>query len=296
MTTNLARSESLLSDDLPSHAVAESRLCAIGRAATGALYDELALYPKPGLVSFVDSGSHHDMNAGHFMRSLFALRHYFKTATYEGAKGCNFTALECHGRAAEQAMLQATGGVNTHRGAIFSLGLLCAAAGGVLADGYALTDARLRQLVIGRWGAEIDARRRRPRASNGQRAARAFGLRGIEQEAAEGFPTLFEVSAPALRASLNAGLGMADARLQCLMATIAALDDTNLAHRGGLTGLRWTQRQAQDFLDAGGVHRPQGRDEACALHAAFVQRHLSPGGAADLLAIACWLVRAGVRA
>ena len=50
---------------------------ALGRAAIVSLYDELALEPKPGLVSFADAGSHADMNAGTFLRSLFALRHFF---------------------------------------------------------------------------------------------------------------------------------------------------------------------------------------------------------------------------
>ncbi|HEY8905203.1 MAG TPA: triphosphoribosyl-dephospho-CoA synthase, partial [Rhodoferax sp.] len=61
------------------HGLASTRLSpqAIGRAATLALHDELALSPKPGLVTLVDRGSHDDMDAHTFMRSLFALRGYF---------------------------------------------------------------------------------------------------------------------------------------------------------------------------------------------------------------------------
>ena len=93
------------------------------------LYDELSLYPKPGLVSLVDNGSHCDMDAGTFMRSLFALRRYFFHIAAAGAANAPFSELKRLGIAAERRMLAATGGVNTHRGAIFCIGMLCAAAG-----------------------------------------------------------------------------------------------------------------------------------------------------------------------
>jgi len=102
---------------------------AIGRAATLALHDELALAPKPGLVTFADPGSHADMDAYTFMRSLFALRRYFVRIAALGVQGAPFHELQQCGINAESRMMAATGGVNTHRGAIFMLGLLCAAAG-----------------------------------------------------------------------------------------------------------------------------------------------------------------------
>jgi triphosphoribosyl-dephospho-CoA synthase len=281
--------------DLAAPVPADTALQSVASAATCALYDELALYPKPGLVSLEDSGSHGDMNATTFMRSLFALRHYFRDITQSGAGHRSFTELEAHGIAAERAMLRATGGVNTHRGAIFTLGLLCAAAGGLLASAKPLTDAHLRQHLMAQWGEAIDARRHRPRATNGQRVVQTHGLRGIEQEAAEGFPTLFQTAAPTLRAALQAGLTPQEAQLHSLFATMAVLDDTNLVHRGGLAGLGWAQAQARAYLKAGGAHRADARQQARALHAEFVQRRLSPGGSADLLAAACWLVRVGVR-
>lgn len=105
----------------PAAAVDSARL---GRLAVASLHAELALAPKPGLVTPFDSGSHHDMDAGTFLRSLFALRHYFTAVAYLGATGADFDALRRCGIAAEIAMLRATAGVNTHRGAVFSLGLL----------------------------------------------------------------------------------------------------------------------------------------------------------------------------
>jgi len=110
---------------------------AIGRAATLALHDELALTPKPGLVTLVDNGSHDDMDAHTFMRSLFALRRYFVQIAEAGHEGAAFPELERCGIAAEARMLAATKGINTHRGAIFMLGLLCAAAGAITREGGA---------------------------------------------------------------------------------------------------------------------------------------------------------------
>ena len=265
----------------------------LARAAVRALYVEVALEPKPGLVSLRDSGSHTDMDAATFVRSLFALRHYFAHIAQAGAHGADLPGLQALGLAAEARMLAATGGVNTHRGAVFGLGLLCAAAGRVGAQGGVFGAAALRSALQATWGEALAARalatRRAAPASHGQKAAQAHGLRSALDEAALGFPTVFEVALPALQAALAAGLGERAARVQALFATMAVLDDTNLAHRGGIAGLRWMQAQAQAFVAAGGVQQPDWQAQARALHLAAVQRRLSPGGSADVLASACWL-------
>ena len=263
----------------------------LGHAAVAALHDELALAAKPGLVSFEDSGSHHDMNACTFMRSLFALRHSYPHFALLGAQGAGFSALAQAGQAAEARMLAATGGINTHRGAIFTLGLLCASAGALAAAGTPLQPAALRRTLVARWGPALARRDSAVRLSHGARAARAHGLRGANAEAAAGLPVLFDVTWPALQQTQAAGWPLPAARLQAFFATLAVLDDTNLAHRGGLAGLRWAQAQAQAWLDAGGAQAVGGVAAARRIHHAFVQRRLSPGGAADVLAAACWLQR-----
>jgi triphosphoribosyl-dephospho-CoA synthase len=272
----------------------DSRLAAaaIGRAATLSLYDELSLSPKPGLVTLVDCGSHDDMDAHTFMRSLFSLRRYFVRIAEAGAAGADFAVLERLGIAAEARMLAATGGVNTHRGAIFMLGLLCAAAGAALrAHGGASDPAALRDALRRHWGEALARRSQRPPVLPGGIAARRHGLRSASEEAALAFPVLFETALPALKKALARGLAPRQARLDTLFHIIAALDDSNLAHRGGLAGLRGAQRAAQGFLDRGGIARPEGLQEAQAIADDFVRRRLSPGGAADTLAAACWLQR-----
>jgi len=261
----------------------------IGRAATLALYDELALSPKPGLVTLTDRGSHADMDAHTFMRSLFALRGYFVRIAELGAAGAPFDALERCGIAAEARMLAATGGINTHRGAIFMLGLLCASAGALSAQGRRPTPDGVRAALDRHWGDALARRATRTSTLPGGIAARRLGLRSASAEAAMGFPALFDTAVPALRAATARGLPKQAARLDALFAVIAVLDDSNLAHRGGLAGLRFAQSAAQGFLAAGGA--AQGVAAAEAIAAEFVRRNLSPGGAADTLAAACWLDR-----
>ncbi len=261
-----------------------------GQQVVLALYDELELWPKPGLVSFVDSGSHVDMDARTFMRSLFALRHTFPALALRGAEGAPFAALESEGIAAEGRMLCATNGINTHRGAIFTLGLLCAAAGRCTALGLRINDVNLRNTLLATWGADLSERAQRSRNSNGSRVAQQFGLRSVGMEAADGFPVLFETVWPCLREALERGASPRLAKVEALFAAMAVLDDTNLVHRGGLEGLCFVQHAAHAFLDRDAARRDIEKD-ALSLHHELVIRRLSPGGSADLLAAACWLQR-----
>jgi triphosphoribosyl-dephospho-CoA synthase len=265
---------------------------AIGRAATLALHDELSLTPKPGLVTLIDSGSHDDMDAHTFMRSLFSLRHYFAQIAEAGFGGAEFAVLERCGISAEARMLAATGDINTHRGAIFMLGLLCAAAGAALHEQRgALHPDQLRGALRRYWGQALASRSQRMSILPGGIAAQRLGLRSASMEAALAFPVLFDTALPALTAGLARGLTPRQARLDALFHIVAVLDDSNLAHRGGLAGLRFAQRRAQAFRDRGGVARPGGLQEAHDIADEFVARRLSPGGAADTLAAACWITR-----
>lgn len=276
---------------LPSYRAGTSAsLAQIGRLAIRSLHAELVLAPKPGLVSPGDGGSHADMDAGTFLRSLFALRAYFGEITAAGAQGAGFSGLQRLGIAAEQRMLAATGGVNTHRGAIFSLGLLAAAAGWSLHRGERMAASTLGHTVARLWGPAIQAAAPRSlRGSHGLVVIRRYGVGGARHEAAAGFPTLVEVAMPVLRGALARTGSRRLALVQTLFALMARLDDTNLLYRGGKRGLERVQGLAREFLDAGGVHRPGWEDHAVAVHREVVEQRLSPGGSADLLA-AAWLV------
>lgn len=266
-------------------------LAMIGSAATTALYDELALSPKPGLVTLIDSGSHRDMNATTFVRSLFALRSYFPRIAGLGQAGAPFEELERCGIEAEKRMLVATSGINTHRGAVFMLGLLCGAAGALAATKNRLHPAAVRDMLQQHWGTDLAMRARRAPMLPGGLVARQLGLRGAAHEAAAGFPVLFETALPALSSAQHKGLTPRLARLDTLFHVMAVLDDSNLALRGGMPGLLYAKAAAKEFIAAGGAAQPDALAAAAAIGRGFVTRRLSPGGAADTLAAACWLQR-----
>jgi triphosphoribosyl-dephospho-CoA synthase len=260
----------------------------IANHAVDALLAELATWPKPGLVSHVDNGSHADMNAKMLQVSAETLRPYFAELAKAGLDNADMGRLRSIGLRAESAMLAATGGVNTHRGAIFGLGLLCAAAGRVTeisAEGAPVAPARLGHIVTRRWAAGIE-RGPIPLFSHGAGALRRYGAGGARAEAAGGFRSVYEVGWPALREGRSLRPDDPDAaRVQACFALIEAVQDTNLLHRGGEEGMRFACEAASAFLAQGGVGAPDWRARAAAVHAAFVARCLSPGGCADLLAM-----------
>ena len=255
--------------------------------AVRSLYQELALYPKPGLVSFVDNGSHTDMDAATFMRSLFALRHYYARICKAGYDCAPFAVLKNLGIAAEQRMMAATKGVNTHRGAIFALGLLCAAMGRVRALRMTLTPAALHTALLLHWGEELAAHTLASGDSHGAQAATQHAASGAREEGALGLPSVFDVGLPALRAALARGAPMRHARVDAIFALMAHISDTNIYHRGGAEGACTVRRDARHFLQLGGTENPHWEEHAGECHQRFVAQRLSPGGAADLLAATC---------
>jgi triphosphoribosyl-dephospho-CoA synthase len=259
---------------------------AIGRAATLCLKREVAIYPKPGLVSPVDTGAHDDMDAAMMDRSAETLEPFFARLADAGASGAEMDRLRAIGIEAEAAMMSTTGGVNTHRGAIFGMGLLCAAAG--FRARYAVSDT-LGSVVAHRWGPEIVGGPVQLH-SHGSTVARRHGARGARAEAAAGFPSLYAIALPALVEGRRlAPCDPEAAHVHALMTLVAWVADTNLLYRGGAEGLDFAQGQARAFLDAGGCGAPGWRAHGIAMHDAFVARRLSPGGCADLLGMALFV-------
>jgi triphosphoribosyl-dephospho-CoA synthase len=260
----------------------------IALAAVRALHQELLLHPKPGLVSLKDNGAHADMTAALFFRSLFSLRSYFVSIARAGRAEATFGELQAMGQAAEARMLRATSGVNTHRGAIFNLGLLAAAAGAC-----PTADAETLCGVVGeRWGEAIlrTAATAPANENHGAWVARQYGIRGARWQAAQGFPALRQQGLPAYRAALRDTGEPRRAALAAFFAIMAHLEDSNLVWRGGLAGLHFAQAEAADFLSRGGVVQEDWEAQAEGIHQRMVARHLSPGGSADLLAALLLLI------
>ena len=260
----------------------------LGRLAIASLHAELACTPKPGLVTPFSRGSHSDMDASTFLRSLFALRGYFVAIAQAGSNDAPFESLRSLGIAAEAAMLRATGGINTHRGAIFSLGLLVAQAARLRASGERPPSGAAVCRGVAQWRAALLAAPLNP-ASPGQRARRRHAVPGVREQAADGYPLLRDLALPTLQRVLHATADAEAAQVETLMTLIAHTVDLNLLHRGGDAGLAFAQGQARRFLAAGGVQQADWRERVAAIGHAFEQRRLSPGGSADLLACTWFL-------
>jgi triphosphoribosyl-dephospho-CoA synthase len=255
----------------------------IGAVAVDSLLLEVDTWPKPGLVSTHDRGSHADMDARLLQRSAHALRPFFVQLAQAGMSDADLPALRGIGLRAEQAMLGATGGINTHRGAIFGLGLLCAAAGQASANNPC--DWALGTIVRRRWGDQIE-----PAASgddsHGAHVWRCYGVGGARAQAASGFAHLYRIGWPALQEGRRLAHGDEEAaRVHCCFALMATLPDTNLLHRGGAQGWLFARELADEFIARGGVGCADWREQAVRAHRAMVARQLSPGGCADLLAM-----------
>jgi triphosphoribosyl-dephospho-CoA synthase len=262
------------------------KFCSLtGRLAVRSLYTELALYPKPGLVSMMDSGSHDDMDAHTFMRSLFALRHYFVRIALAGFHDAPFAKLKRLGIEAEARMMRATGGINTHRGAIFCLGMLCAALGRCRAQRTPSSPQAIRAILLTQWGEALDEHTRGgPPRTHGQCVAATHAVSGAREEVAQGLPSVFDIALPALQQALAEGRGVRAARVDAIFSLMAHINDTNVYHRGGAAGADTVKTCARTFLDQGGSAHPEWEGAAQACHRLFVEKRLSPGGAADLLA------------
>jgi triphosphoribosyl-dephospho-CoA synthase len=259
--------------------------------AVDALIDEADLSPKPALVDRRGNGAHRDLHLGLMHASALSLWPMFKTmaeaALDIGEVGLPLReALGRIGRDGEQAMLVTTNGVNTHRGAIWALGLLTAAAAleprSCTPNAVTLNAAKL---------ALLNDRHAPQPMSHGAQVAQRYGARGAREEAQLGFPSVLQRGLPQLHKSRQQQAGEQNARLDALLAIMTDLADTCVLYRAGTAGLHAMQHGAQAVLDAGGSATLAGRRHLHELDQQLLALNASPGGAADLLAACLFIDR-----
>ena len=263
-----------------------------------ALITEATLTPKAGLVDAAHNGGHHDMNLALFLRSADAIAPYLGDCAATGmtfaghpASPALLAAIRPIGLAAEAAMRTATGGVNTHKGAIFAFGLTAAALGKRLAEQHAATLADV-QADVRALCAEILAELRQGDCdSAGKRGYARHGISGARGEAASGFATVSAHALPLYQQELAADGNERRALLAALVALYAANDDSTTLARVGLDGLRAHQHWARTLLADRATLADEARlSDAIAAYARnCAAKRLSAGGSADLLALTAWL-------
>lgn len=304
----------------------------IGWRVRNALLGEVYATPKPGLVDRRDTGAHRDMNYETFLASTEAITPYMVRMFAEGmdatAAGHTpeevFQAIRGIGLEAEQAMYAATDGVNTHKGMIFTMGIVLAAAGILYArDGYGTVDAILdmaRQMTARSMAEDFRKMLAHPPKTHGERLFRTYGERGIRGQAMEGFPILRDTAVPwlqrfqnictdaelqrdiAAQATLRRGLlqdtGSMHAEhfenavhVSTLIAIMSVLNDTNVFIRSSYEDMCWLQAESSTILGMGAMFTEEGVRAIEALNMACIEKNISPGGAADILAVAILLLK-----
>lgn len=270
----------------------------VRNCALRAMLYEIAVHPKPGLVGPCDAGAHGDMTRFTFIDSATALAPWMALFARAGFR-CGavdprnlLPRIRRIGLRAERAMFDATGGVNTHKGLLFSFGLICAAAGVRAARNEPLSPVALAALasriVAGIVRRELESLRDAPPdrpLTAGERLYLRYGVTGIRGEAERGFPTVVNRALPFLENAAREGRSPGDAGADTLLVIMQHSDDTNVLHRSGTDGLRLMRETAANILAAGGSRSERGRDITAAATRLFVERNISPGGSADLLAV-----------
>ncbi len=270
-------------NSLPS-IVASNSLASFAREA---LIAEAELTPKPGLVDRRGSGAHHDLSLALMRQSATAIEPYF-AAMASCSQGQD---IDCHlrshlaaiGRDAERAMYQATQGSNAHKGAIWILGLLVAAA-------IRVPSKNAREIAATAGAiARLPDRAQPQLITHGDIVRNRYGAGGARMEASNDFPHVINCSLATMRSRRANEHPEEVCRLDALLSLMAELDDTCVLYRGGVEALHVVQSGAQAVLDAGGSSSTIGRQRMYQLDCELIARHVSPGGSADLLAATIFL-------
>ena len=255
----------------------------LAREAYGALMDELHTTPKPGLVDMNNNGAHADMDAALFEKSAASIIPYFEDAVRMGTELRSMEELRKRGKKAEAEMFAATGGVNTHKGLIYSMGLLLAGMGRCLREGGSCTE-HAASLAAEDAEACLERSLKAP-DTNGGEVYRSFGAKGAIGEASAGFPDAMYCLS---RLEFYRDCGCEEPCALSLCDSMAVLEDTNLLHRGGAEGLDFVRRSAAVIS---GMPLEDRMEALTGLDKELIGRKLSPGGSADMLAIALLLER-----
>jgi len=255
----------------------------IARYAVSALMEELHLSPKPGLVDLESSGCHHDLNLQIMTASAQSL---FETFQYMAlaAKGkvpsqALREQLAAIGRYGEQQMLNVTGNVNTHKGAIWCVGLLSAAASIHLNNGVDFSCQDL--LTTAGQIASYDDRHNPLKVTNGDIVRGKYEVVSAREEAKTGFPALRNTALPTWEKYAHEPKDVQ--RLNVLLSLMAVVDDTCILHRSGMNVLRNIQRKSRSIIENGGLSVNLNWLNYNALSQYITNNWVSPGGSADLL-------------
>lgn len=261
----------------------------IASIAMKALLYEVSATPKPGLVDRLGSGAHSDMDYFTFIDSTISLQDTFYACVEAGAKFKGepkdlLKQLRPIGIEGELQMLKVTKGVNTHKGAIFSLGIICAAAGYLNIQPYSMEDlcSYVKTMAVDLIQELKDSQMN----TAGEKLYHDYGVLGIRGEVSLGFPAVRKYGLPTMKKIHSEGiLSKNEMLIQVLISLLVHVTDSNVLSRSGLKGLEYAQSSAKKALALGGVYTEEGWYYIVSMDQLFIDENISPGGVADLLAV-----------
>jgi triphosphoribosyl-dephospho-CoA synthase len=293
---------SLLVDSAPQHSnwkLTPTELSkVIGDLAYHSMLVEVNLTPKPGLVDVTSNGSHSDMDITTFEKSADAINPFlaqFVQTGYEHRQE-DLSSLLHHlrpiGISCERQMFIATDGINTHKGMIFSLGLVCGVVGWLAGNNRSIYSKTISESIAtmtrGLTHNELE-QKKSTAVSAGERLYQDHGLTGIRGEAESGYATIMKHGLPSYEDAILTGHSHEQALWQSLLSLMAINSDTNVVARGGLEGLFYVQTYSRRLINQGGSSNDNIEALLVEFDEQLIQRNISPGGSADLLAVT-WLI------
>ena len=263
----------------------------VGQYLTQAILLEVSTHPKPGLVTRLSNGAHKDMSIFTFMMSSAVLSKAFNDLqdigqAHRGTLAELFCKLRSYGVGAEAELLRVTKGVNTQRGILFAGGIVSAVSGYAMNMGLS-RDALLpmiKEMAAGLVARELKNLEHAAMTA-GEKLYYKYGITGIRGEVENGFPSVVNYGLPALEDAFDKGATINDALVHALISLMTVVEDSNVIWRTDYDTLLEVQRIAKNILSLGSVFTEKGRMAIAETERYFLQRHISPGGSADLLSV-----------
>ncbi|MGL5616857.1 MAG: triphosphoribosyl-dephospho-CoA synthase CitG [Sarcina sp.] len=265
----------------------------ITEIAIKAMLYEVSSFPSPGLVSPVSNGSHKDMDFYSFIDSTVALNRYIYLFAKEGFKEGTpkeiFNNIRKIGIEAEKTMFKSTKGVNTHKGMIFLMGIIVAATANSIykGDGFETLREKVKQMCFEITKDELGNLDKKKELSHGEKLFKKYKITGIRGEAENGMPLAFDVGLKAYKEARD--LSKQERLVQTLITIMCYCDDSTILHRHNFEVLEEVKKISRNLVKIGAMKTAKGKREIEELNEIFINRNISPGGSADILAISVFL-------
>ncbi|MFK5881311.1 MAG: triphosphoribosyl-dephospho-CoA synthase CitG [Sulfurospirillum sp.] len=259
-----------------------------------ALIKEVELTPKPGLVDRNNNGSHRDMSIDTFYKSSRAIKPFMRRFYVCGKEALHvegkvlFQRLKEIGKECEKEMYLATGGVNTHKGIVFSFAVIFGALGRLEARyqtfGYEQLQNEIKEICQGL--VKRDLLNNTRVTTSGERLFKETKYAGIRDEAQNGYPLVFQYSLP-FYAKQEQLYGEDVALKLTLLFIMSRATDSNIFARGGVRAMKFVRLKSKILLDEADIKNLDKK--LIKFDKEMIGKNLSAGGSADLLCLTWFL-------